>query len=87
MSMEHPMMKCGHAANATDKNGKPRCVICFGITPGADEVDGDHPSLDGREAKCFDCNRHKPSSLKLAFFEHRPGKREDAFYCGCLGWD
>jgi len=28
-----------------------------------------------------------PSRWGLPFFEHRPDKDEDAFYCGCWGWD
>jgi hypothetical protein len=28
-----------------------------------------------------------PSSLKLAFFKHRPNLGTDEFFCGCFGWD
>ena len=64
-----PMMECGHAANATDGDGKPCCVICAGIharssTPVA------APDLTGRSARCT-CGRTVPSSTDLAFFEFR----------------
>jgi hypothetical protein len=81
------MLKCGHAANAKC-DGKPVCVICFGINPGADEI-ADAPNLTGREAKC-DCGRVVPSSTDLPFFQYGSwsGKSaQDRFYCGCRGWD
>ena len=47
-----PMMKCGHAANATDgKTGAPCCVICHGL-PGATQVDDTPPDLSQRMARC-----------------------------------
>lgn len=47
------MMKCGHAANAINaKTGKPSCVICVGIHPGAETIDDAPPSLIGRKARC-----------------------------------
>ena len=42
------MMKCGHAANATDPSGNPGCAICIGLGRGADEVDSAPPDLTGR---------------------------------------
>ena len=83
---DKPMMKCGHAANSTDGEGKPVCVICFGLKPGAAEV-ADEPDLEGREAKCTYCSNKCPSSTNLAFFEHRPDRPSDSYYCGCFGWD
>ena len=80
------MMKCGHAANAT-RGGKPVCVICYGISPGADEVDESPPDLTGRVAKCTSCSRTAPSRTSLAFFAHRPDAEMDSYYCGCWGWD
>jgi hypothetical protein len=80
-----PMMKCGHAANATTK-GKPCCAICTGIRSGWNEIDEHAPSLDGRMAKCT-CGKTVPSSMSLAFFENCPDKPNDRFYCGCYGWD
>lgn len=47
-----PMMKCGHAANATS-NGKPSCVICHGISDGKNLIiDDTPPDLAGRTARC-----------------------------------
>jgi hypothetical protein len=81
------MMKCGHAANATDEQGNPVCLICYGWKPGADEVDDNPPSLEGREAKCVYCGRIAPSSEKLPFFGYCCDKKYDEYYCGCRGWD
>ncbi len=80
------MMRCGHAANATDENGNPSCVICVGIVPGATVVD-EPPDLTGRRAKCPDCDLFVDSETSLAFFEHRPNKDFDMYYCGCSGWN
>lgn len=35
------------------------------------------------------CDCEKPSDPKLPFFESKPDKEFDAFYCGCYscGWD
>ena len=50
--MNHPMMKCGHAANATS-DGKPSCVICHGIEGGLNMiVDDAPPDLSARRARC-----------------------------------
>lgn len=86
--MANPMMKCGHAANATDgKTGEPCCVICWG-NPEAEIVDKQASSLEGRIAKCtYRCGSQKPSSTELAFFKHWPDKDYDEYYCGCLGWN
>lgn len=46
-----PMMKCGHAANATC-DGKPSCAICAGLTPDALIVDASPPDLTLRAARC-----------------------------------
>ncbi len=47
-----PMMKCGHAANATRSSDQaPVCVICLG-KPEAVEVDTDAPDLSERQAVC-----------------------------------
>ena len=85
-----PLMKCGHAANAvqdTPNGRKPACVICAGISPGWDEIDESQPSLEGRESQCSYCKRKEDSDLGLAFFEYRPNKEHDKYYCGCRGWD
>lgn len=79
---EKPMMLCGHAANATNGEGKPSCAICAGIHAGADMV-AETPNLEGRLAKCG-CGRTEPSSTKLAFFEYcGPGSREATETCKC----
>ena len=81
------MMKCGHAANATDKDGKPICAICIGLTPDAEIVAETKPDLTGRKARCTQCGRVTNSNEKLPFFEYRPNCEYDSFYCGCRGWD
>lgn len=85
----HPMMKCGHAANATDESGNPICVICALIDPGSTVVDDNPPDLSGRMARCWyrSCRSTTPSNPDLAFFEHRPKDPYDTYYCGCLGWN
>ncbi len=88
-TMTTPLMKCGHAANGTIYGTDvPCCVVCFGINPGAEEVDHDPPDLSAREAECLYCRRKKPSGGGgLPFFEHRPDRDCDSFYCGCRGWE
>ena len=81
------MMKCGHAANAVDRNGNPCCAICAGFTPNAFIVDEKQIDLTGRKAICSYCNTIVDSSLNLPFFEYRPDKEYDSFYDGCWGWD
>lgn len=86
------MMKCGHAANATNKLDQPCCVICIGIDPGAEIIDDSPVDLTGRIAIC---SQHKmsaglgraPSSQNLPFFKHNPNGEFDSYYCGCWGWD
>ncbi len=86
-----PLMKCGHTAQGTDKAGKPACIICLFIHPGAREVEDNVPDITGRKARCSyyrgKCKSEVDSSFKLAFFEHRPNKEFDLYYCGCFGWD
>jgi hypothetical protein len=85
-----PMMKCGHSANGfTELPGgerKPCCVICSGLTAGADEIDETPPNLEGRLAKCS-CGAEVASNERLPFFRHHPEYAKDEFYCGCSGWD
>ena len=81
-----PMMKCGHAANAT-MNGKPVCAICAGINPLATVVDEAPPSLEGRTAACSYCRKEVPSSTNLPFFSYHPARQHDDYYCGCRGWN
>lgn len=82
-----PLMKCGHSANAKDKDGNPVCVICVGLDAGATVVDEAPPSLEGREAKCGQCGHRRPSEFNLPFFEHNPNHETDGYYCGCRGWN
>lgn len=85
---ETPMMECGHAANAALPNGDPACAICMGMDPKATQVMKDKPDLSGREAECLSCHKNVvKSSPDLPFFEHRPDKETDGYYCGCMGWD
>lgn len=63
-----PMMKCGHAANATttrDGETIPCCVICV-MVPGLGDdgitVDDDPPDLSERRARC--AYYGKPTSKK-----------------------
>lgn len=101
--MPPPMMKCGHAANATCDGG-PSCAICDCV-----EVDAAPPDLTGRTARCHHhgkrapghgksesnygtkpnqtCEAERPSAPGLPFFSHEPGQPHDRFYCGCWGWD
>lgn len=77
------MMKCGHAANATDSTGRPSCAMCIGIHPGADVIDPSFPDLGGRQAQCS-CKRLKPSSATLPFFEYcGPESKEATESCTC----
>lgn len=71
MGQEHPLMKCGHAANSV-VGKKPACVICVGIHPGALVVDDQAPDLAGRIARCG-CGAERPSSYDLPFFEIASG--------------
>lgn len=79
------MMACGHAANAT-RDGKPACVICWEINPGAAEV-VESPDLTGRKARCADCGREQPSAFNLPFFEYRgPGSARAQTQCAGCGY-
>jgi hypothetical protein len=90
--MKTPMMKCGHAANATQsyKGGtRPACAICAGH-PDAHTI-ADTPDLSGRRARCAyfgtKCKSEVDSSTEIAFFEYQPDQEYDEFYCGCFGWN
>jgi hypothetical protein len=89
-----PLMKCGHSAQSTvtrpDGSRGPACVICYGIIDGADVINDNPPSLEGRKAQCAyrkSCKNVEDSDLDLAFFRHYPDKEFDEYYCGCHGWD
>lgn len=79
------LMKCGHIANAFTHDDKPACAICL-CTDVVRECRG-KDGLDGREMVCPYCMKKEPSSWGAPFFEYRPNKDTDSFYCGCRGWD
>lgn len=84
------LMKCGHVANAIDADGKPICVICFGIRKGAKEVErelDENETIPNRYARCMYCGKKVESRWNLPFFEYKPEENFDEFYCGCGGWD
>lgn len=87
--MKHYLMKCGHRDTAFTKSGKPCCVICN--SPDALIVDreiiNDTDGLEGRQACCEWCGKRTTSRWSLPFFEYRPDKETDSYYCGCGGWD
>lgn len=85
--MSKPMMKCGHTANATYNDGKPCCIICLGIDPGATQIANTMPDLIYRMARCGYCGDTTPSSTNLPFFEYKPKQEYDSYYCGCGGRD
>ena len=73
--------------------GDPDTTIC---TSCAGEVYRESVDLTGRMAKCAysttrSGNLHNPETVKsgfgLAFFEYKPDKDFDTYYCGCHGWD
>ena len=51
------------------------------------ELADENPSLQGRKAKCSFCGQIKDSDYDLPFFEYKPDKEYDEYYCGCGGWD
>lgn len=77
------LMKCGHAPNAIDGDGRNCCVICMCAEP-ADSA----PDLTNRKAVCvYGNHKEVASSFDLAFFEYKKDKEKDNYYCGCYGWD
>jgi len=84
--MKMPMMKCGHTAQGVNEKDQPVCVICFGIVPGATEVDI-QPSLIGRIAVCA-CGNSEPSDTGLPFFQYLgEGSGEATNLCECGFYD
>ena len=86
-------MKCGHRAQGINSAGKPVCVICIGILPGAEEPSSVVPDLAGREAFCRSCGAVRLSSIDLPFWERGRWRKgvmqmnQDSYYCGCRGWE
>lgn len=88
--MSKAMMACGHTASGViSESGKLCCAGCFGISPEAERVVPRPEGLAKREAMCPYCERRVPSDSRSAeaFFEYRPDRDFDSFYCGCRGWD
>ena len=87
--MVNKLMKCGHTAQGVREDGSQVCVICIGIKKGAEEVVPEEqvPNLSGRIAKCVYCRKVTSSELNLPFFEYKPARPLDWYYCGCRGWD
>lgn len=96
------LMKCGYVSNADrileDGSKVPTCAICFGFHPDAEQVEREckgSDGLEGRKARCvysspkrgYTCNGEVNSQWELPFFEYRPDKAYDKYYCGCWGWD
>lgn len=77
-----PIMKCGHSASGTTIEGKPYCVIC-----NCGETAESKPDLTKRQAKCYYCGKVTRSDYSLPFFESKPDKDYDEYYCGCEGWE
>ena len=83
---ELKLMQCGHIGYAQTKDGKPYCLICD-----CSKVAKDQSKISkvivGRKAKCMYCDKFENSSYNLPFFQPRPDKDYDLYYCGCGGWD
>lgn len=87
--MKKYLMKCGHIAQAKTNLGEPCCVLCVNDKNAfviEKEVDSKE-EIEGRRAKCSYCGHLTKSSYNLPFFEHRPEREFDSFYCGCGGGD
>ena len=80
------MMQCGCRANAFTSDGKPVCLVHYGLAEALLPM-ATPPELAGRTAICGDCGRLRPSSVDLPFFASHPGLEHDTFYCGCRGWE
>lgn len=82
-----PLMQCGCVAQGL-MGDKPVCVVHALIIPEAMLEATEQPDLTGRKASCgLNCKKIVDSSFDLAFFEYRPDKETDLYYCGCRGWD
>ena len=79
------MMVCGHAANGQEAKTKaPICVVCNVV-----EVSKEPVNLDGRKAVCiYGCDKTIAAShIGLPFFEYKPDRPCDLYYCGCRGYE
>lgn len=85
--MEKIMLKCKCMANMLREmpNGD-RIPTCIHGTLEQIET----PDLSKRKARCSyysSCKQEVSSMGNLAFFEYKPHKDYDSYYCGCWGWD
>lgn len=76
------LMECGHLGYGKTMDNKPYCIMCD-----CDKVSDKVANLEGRIAKCSWCDNKKESSYKLPFFQYKPSKEYDEYYCGCGGWE
>jgi len=77
-----PMMKCGHAANARDRDGNPCCVICIG-SRGAKEIDNDAPDMSKRRARCAYYGKKSADGRYRSRNESNYGDRTPGAICRC----
>src|SRR4029077_7656227 len=93
-----PILSCGHDATKHFKHSWEHfhkgshspwyCEVC-----GSDSPIKFRPGLAGRQAKCTYCGALAASDgeqgkyCDLPFFQHRPERERDSYYCGCRGWD
>jgi len=80
---ERPLMHCGCVAQAVDGANRPVCLMHQCRKLAREQA----PNLDGRMARCTDCQRTTESSTSLPFFKHHPTGGWDTYYCGCRGWN
>lgn len=73
---DKPIMGCGHAANATDRDGNPSCCICAGLDPGALVVVAT-PSLEARKARCGHYGQTAPRHKNESSFGCKAGQSCD----------
>ena len=74
------MMKCGHASQGIDGDGKPVCVICY-PEPGATQVDDNAPDLAGRKARCAYYGQRKSRGGGC---DYPRGEKEKSDHCHCI---
>ena len=79
-------MKCGHVVDK--EHIKYDLCNCTTILR---EVQTDIDGLEGRKARCYQHKGGNPplvqSRWNLPFFNYRPDKETDEYYCGCWGWE
>lgn len=68
------------ADNAPDLTG--RIALCAYSGCKSNIRKSTHYGEYGKDGRSF-----APSSPDLPFFEHKPDRDTDRYYCGCFGWD